>query len=178
MEKDIPPALLDLENVVIRKLEYHDLPGLEWGGEFSHFRAIYAQTFERATQGLAVPWVAEIACFGLIGQVFIQLDCDCPELADGLIRAYLFSFRIKPTFQGMGLGSRMLDIVHNDLILRGFKTITLNVAKTNFRAIAFYQRRGYTITSHETGTWSYQDVSGEWHQVVEPAWRMEKFFKS
>ncbi|HZW02367.1 MAG TPA: GNAT family N-acetyltransferase, partial [Anaerolineaceae bacterium] len=109
-----------------------------------------------------------------IGQVFIQLICDRPELADGHRRAYLYSFRIRETYQNQGLGTRMLRHLEDDLHRRGFRAVTLNVAKDNPRALRLYEREGFTIVAHEPGEWSYPDHNGVWQRVVEPAWRMEK----
>ncbi len=159
---------------IIRHLQRSDLPALEWGGQYSHFRRVYAEAFERACLGLSVIWVAELDPFGLIAQVFIQLNCQRPELADGGLRAYLYSFRVKPPFQGAGLGTRMMGVVERDLIERGYKTVTLNVAKDNPRARALYERLGYRVIDQDPGIWSYIDHNGRRQTMVEPAWRMEK----
>ena len=130
MNPQEPPENWSVE-VTIRHLQRKDLPALEWDGQYSHFRRVYAEAFERALCGLSVLWVAELDSHGIIAQVFIQLNCRRPELADGDIRAYLYSFRVKPAFQCAGLGTRMLSVVEADLIFRGFKFVTLNVAKDN-----------------------------------------------
>jgi ribosomal protein S18 acetylase RimI-like enzyme len=123
---------------------------------------------------LAVHWVADLPVVGVIGQVFVQLTCDRPELADGYQRAYLYSFRIRPAYRSHGLGTLIMEAVENDLRRRQFRIITLNVAKDNFSAQRLYRRRGYYIVAHEAGIWSYPDQDGVWHHMEEPAWRMEK----
>lgn len=163
-----------LPRVVIRQVTLEDLPALEWEGEFRHFRRVYAQAYERARQGLALLWVAELSGASIIGQVFIQLFSDRLELADGCERAYLYSFRIRPAFREAGLGSRLLAFVEEDLLKRGFEYITLNVAKDNPRALKLYLRHGYQIIGADPGCWSYPDENGIWHQVQEPSWRMQK----
>jgi ribosomal protein S18 acetylase RimI-like enzyme len=125
-------------------------------------------------QGLSLLWVAELPPQGLIGQVFIQLQCDRPELCNGIDRAYLYSFRVRPAFRNHGIGNLIMDIVEEDLRLRGFDWVTLNVARDNLAAQRLYQRRGYRIVSPEPGRWSYIDDQGHMQEVVEPAWRMEK----
>lgn len=163
-----------LSVVKIRHLEIADLPGLEWDGEYAHFRRVYAEAYQRMERGLAVHWVADLPGHGIIGQVFIQLCCDRLELADGIRRAYLYSFRIRPAFRNQGLGTMMMNVIENDLRARGFNLVTLNVAKDNPSAQRLYRRLGYRVVAHEPGFWTYQDQYGEWHQVEEPAWRMEK----
>jgi len=100
--------------------------------------------------------------------------CDRSELADGSRRAYLYSFRIRPQFRRAGLGTKIMEMVEEFLRHRGFQSVTLNVAKTNVDAQRLYLRRGYHFVAHEPGIWSYPDEKGAWHQVEEPAWRMEK----
>ncbi len=163
-----------LSHVRIRPLQEGDLPALEWGGEYAHFRRLYAEAFQRMQKKLAIHWVADLPGAGIIGQVFIQLSCDRPELADGRDRAYLYSFRIRPAYRGQGLGTLILNTVENDLRRRRFRSITLNVAKDNYAAARLYQRVGYVIVAHEPGIWSYPDDEGIWHHMEEPAWRMEK----
>lgn len=168
-----PPADW-LKAVSIRFAQAYDLAALEWDGEFTHFRRIYVQAYQRMIKGLGLIWVAELPKTGLIGQLFIQLVCDRPELADGLDRAYMYSFRIKPPFRGQGLGSTMMARVEGDLSRRGYKYMTLNVAKENSRAQHLYHRLGYSVVAHEPGIWSYVDDQGRVHDMIEPAWRMEK----
>lgn len=160
--------------ILIRKLEARDLPGLEWEGQFAHYRRLYADAYKRAQQNLAVLWVAEDQNHHLIGQVFIQLICDRHDLADGLTRAYLYGFRTRPEVRSQGVGTRMVQVVESDLINRNFKILTLNVAQINLRAQQLYRRLGFTITAYEPGHWSYIDHHGILHHVNEPAWRMEK----
>jgi ribosomal protein S18 acetylase RimI-like enzyme len=164
-----------LPRLVVRNVRETDLTDLEWEGEYRHFRRIYADAFERAKSGLSVLWVAEIDDKQLIGQAFIQLICDRPELADGQIKAYLYGFRVRPTYRSCGVGSRMMDEIEDDLRRRRFHWLTLNVARVNNRARFLYERRGYRVIAPEPGVWSFSDEKGIWHTMEEPAWRMEKF---
>ena len=163
-----------LARVQIRHMVKDDLPSLEWNGEFTHFRRVYADAFERFKRGLSVLWVAELPEAGIIGQVFIQLTCDRPELADGTNRAYLYSFRVRPEYRSGGLGTRIMQVVFDDLRQRGFRCLTLNVAKDNPRARKLYERNHFRIVAHEPGRWTFQDEKGGWQTVEEPAWRMER----
>lgn len=170
--KPLPPDWLD--RVIIRPATRADLPDLEWEGELTHFRKVFADAYRRSEQGLSLIWIAVLPGMGLIGQVFIQLICDRHELADGRQRAYLYSFRVRPRYRGQGLGTRILQVVEDNLAERGFGRITLNVAKDNPRAQELYVRCGYQRVANEPGIWSYPDEKGIWHTVEEPAWRMEK----
>jgi ribosomal protein S18 acetylase RimI-like enzyme len=163
-----------LARVQIRQMVEDDLPSLEWDGEFTHFRRVYADAFNRFQRGLSVLWVADLPGVGIIGQVFIQLICDRPELADGSNRAYLYSFRVRPEYRSAGLGTRIMQVVFDDLRRRGFRSLTLNVAKDNPRARNLYERNHFRIVAHEPGRWTFQDEKGAWQTVEEPAWRMER----
>lgn len=163
-----------LEDIQIRKLTKDDLPALEWNGEYTHFRNVYKGVYQRTQHGTAAAWVAESPADGIVGQVFLQLDCDRPELANGWNRAYLYSFRIKPQYRSMGLGTRMIKILENYLVARHYSRLTLNVARDNPEVFRLYQRLGFQIVGEEPGIWSYIDHLGKWHTVEEPSWRMEK----
>lgn len=169
-----PSDNLWLENVVIRHLIAKDLPELEWGGEYAHLRNVYLNAYKNRNQGLNVLWVAEINPIGIIGQIFVQLNSIRKELSDGFFSAYIFSFRIKPEFRNRGLGTAMISHVQTDLRKRKFREMTLNVAKTNEKAIRFYQRLGFTITNEERGEWSFINHENKRQYVSEPAWRMVK----
>ncbi len=110
----------------------------------------------------------------LISQLMVSLKGNRPELADGIIRAYVFGFRVQPAFRNQGIGGLMMHTVEDDLWKNGFRIVTLNVAQTNYDARRFYERIGYSIVGNEPGLWSYLDQYGKRHEVHEPAWRMEK----
>jgi ribosomal protein S18 acetylase RimI-like enzyme len=171
-ENKVRPAWI--EQVIIRHLRSEDLPALEWDGEYTRFRKLYLSAFERSRMGQSVLWVAEHQGVGVIGQLFIQLESDSVDLADGSTRAYLYAFRIRPGYRCEGLGSFMMNLAEADLIRRSFKVITLNVTQDNLEAIRLYERRGYKIIGPDAGRWSYPDHEGVWQTVEEASWRMEK----
>ena len=163
----------DLENIQIRQLKPSDLPKLEWEGEYIHFRPMFERTYRRIESGEAVVWVAALTdC--LIGQVFVQLRSGRNELVDGHTRAYLYAVRVRAAYRNLSLGSRLMFVTENDLIWRGYRFATLNVARDNLGGLRFYERLGYQIVGEEEGRWSYTDHLGQTHLVHEPAWRMEK----
>ncbi len=160
--------------IKVRHLTRADLPALEWEGEFTHFRRLYMQAYQRAQKNRSVLWVAELPSEGLIGQLFVQLISARLELADGECRAYIYSFRIRPSFRGYGLGTHMLRLAEQDLRRRGFQIATLNVNRSNAEARRLYERNGYRVVAAESGRWTYRDQSGNLQKVNEPAWRMQK----
>jgi ribosomal protein S18 acetylase RimI-like enzyme len=163
-----------MSNVSIRQADKDDLPGLEWDGEYSHYRRLYADTYAMMQKGHAVIWIAEDDHSRLIGQCFVSLKGSRPELADGVHRAYLYGFRVKDGYRNRGIGTLMMLTIEKDLKDRGFMQVTLNVGQDNVNAKRFYERMKYIIVSSEPGNWSYIDDKGKRRDVHEPAWRMIK----
>jgi ribosomal protein S18 acetylase RimI-like enzyme len=94
--------------------------------------------------------------------------------AGGQPYAYIYGFRVQPEYRNQGVGSRLLQTAEVDLAQRGFRRVTLNVARDNFAARRLYERFGYHVAAPEPGIWSYLDQDGVRRHVNEPAWRMEK----
>ena len=151
-----------------------DLPALEWDGEFAHFRRLFAETYQQVEAGEALIWIAELSPHGIIGQIFVQLNGYHPELADGNSRAYLYAFRVRPSFRKKGIGTCVLRMAEADLARRGYRQVAINVARDNEDARRLYERLGYCVVAAEAGEWSYLDQYGQRQYVSEPAWRMEK----
>jgi len=163
------------DNIVYRQVKSSDLPRLEWNGEFTHFRNVFKNAFEKSKTGKSILWVVEINHVGLVGQAFVQLISSRLDLANGVDRAYIYAFRFKENYRNIGLGSSLLKIVESDLLKNNYKEATLNVARENPRAIHFYQRHGFKIVAEESGEWSYRDHNNILRNVVEPAWKMVKY---
>ncbi len=164
-----------LAEVSIRQVTQADLPALEWEGAYLHFRRVYARAFQRAKLGNALLWVVEREPGFLIAQLFVLLKTDTDlAVADGLQRAFIHSFRVRPEFRRRGLGSYLLNYAELDLLERGFRWAYLHVANENTAAIHFYERSGYCRLSPISGDWSYEDHLGIERHVHEPGWRMAK----
>jgi ribosomal protein S18 acetylase RimI-like enzyme len=172
VQKPLDPSLLS--RLYIRHATQADLPKLEWNGEYAHFRRLYAESYQSAQIGRAVLWVAELEESGLIGQLFVHLFNHRNRLADGLSRAYIYGFRVLPTYRSRGVGSRLLQVAEQDLVQRGFEKVALNVSQENRLARRMYEERGYHVVAADPGRWFYLDEKGQRVDVIEPAWRMEK----
>lgn len=174
--KDVQDKDFNLTNLIFRPVTEADLPALEWDGEYKKYRRMYANLYQDYLAGKTLLWLVELPHGEIIGQTFILLNGGDKDTADGSHRAYLFALRVKRHYQNLGVGSRLLQFVENDLRRLGFSIITLNVAKENINALRLYQRQGYQITGPRSGIWSYLDHEGDLQHVNESAWRMEKRF--
>jgi ribosomal protein S18 acetylase RimI-like enzyme len=175
MERKIDPGSSNLlPKINIRKANLNDLPALEWDGELSHFRRIFSEVFRHMMSNDALIWIVELHGVGLVGQVFVQLLSNHRELADGSSKAYIYGFRIKKDYRNKGIGTHLLHFIEDDLKMRGFRIVSLNVSQENKGARRLYERYGYRVTGPDPGKWSFIDEYGRIRHVHEPAWRMKK----
>jgi ribosomal protein S18 acetylase RimI-like enzyme len=159
--------------ITFRIATREDVPKLEWHGQFAHFRSLIRRAYKEQLRGRRMMLVADFNGFP-IGQVFIQLESNNSDIADGFSRAYLYSFRVMDLFQGRGIGTRLLYESEAMLVERGYRYATLSVAKENEGALRLYQRNGYLIVGQDPGRWNYVDQYGITRYVEEPCWVMEK----
>ncbi|MEX1248978.1 MAG: GNAT family N-acetyltransferase [Anaerolineales bacterium] len=173
---DIRPGWL--AQVSIRLATRDDLPALEWEGAYTHFRRVYARAFERAERGEALLWFADRGDGYVLGQLFVMLKSDVdPQAADGRLRAFIHSFRVRPELRGRGLGTRLMLAAEADLLRRNFRWVYLHVARDNAAGLRLYERYGYRRISSVSGDWSYEDHLGKVRHIHEPGWRMAKQLK-
>lgn len=162
------------DTLIVRLCTHAELPALEWEGELIHFRKLFTSAYEQMTLGRAQIWVIGTRLQPVVGQAIVQLNSHRTDLADGKQRAYLYGFRIRPLFRNYGIGTCLMARIEADLRRRGFKLLTLNVAKDNADAQRLYERLGYRVVGEEDGHWWYFDHENRRREVYEPAWHMEK----
>ncbi|MBX3002702.1 MAG: GNAT family N-acetyltransferase [Anaerolineales bacterium] len=159
----------------IRALGPQDALALEWEGEYSHYRRLYALALSRAAAGQAQLWGAVDAHDALVGQVFVLLYAENDLVsADGHSCAFIHSFRVRPQHRNGGLGTGLMQHAEADLRQRGFGFVTLNVADDNPAAMRLYRRLGYQPLQPISGYWSFVDHEGVQRYRHEPGWRMGK----
>src|SRR5690606_22815289 len=97
-----------------------------------------------------------------------------PRIADGVKRAYLYSFRVMDMFRGHGIGTRLINTAERMIIARGFTMMTIADAKDNQGALRLYERLNYRKIAEDPGRWTYTDHLGVIQQMNEPCWVLEK----
>ncbi len=161
------------ESAVIRDAVEADLPALEWGGEYQHFRSVFRHAYVEAQAGRRWMLVAD-AGGQVVGQIFVQLSSSERRFADGSRRAYLYAFRVRPDFRGLGIGTELIRSAETRLAEHGFHEAVIAVSKDNPEARRLYERLGYQVFMEDAGEWSYLDDQLQRRQVVEACWVLEK----
>jgi ribosomal protein S18 acetylase RimI-like enzyme len=157
----------------IRPVQEADLPALEWGGEYTHFRRLFRSTFEEMRQGNRLMLVAEIE-FQIVGQIFLQLQGASLSLFNGQRRGYLYALRVRGPWQRQGLGRQLIETAEAELMRRKIYRVRIAVAKNNPDARRLYERLNYKVISEDAGVWHYQDAEGTHVRVEEPSYILEK----
>jgi ribosomal protein S18 acetylase RimI-like enzyme len=163
----------DLATVTIRMGCEADLPALEWGGEYRHFRQVYRRAMDEAQRGQRALLVAEFEGL-VVGQLFVQFrGTDISGERRGRY-GYLHAFRVRPPFRNRGIGTRLVTQAETILRQHGCGKALIAVALGNQPALALYQRLGYAVTGRDRGEWSYVDHQGRVCHVSEPSFVLEK----
>ncbi len=165
--------MVDVDKVVIRPIRAEELASLEWEGQYTKYRQVFAQSFEDVQRGQRIMLVA-VAGGQLVGQVFVQLSSSETRYADGATRGYLYSLRVRPAWQGNGLGTRLIQAAEAALRARGFSIAVIAAGKDNPGARRLYERLGYRTFADDPGVWYFTDVNGMQQQQTEPCWVLEK----
>jgi ribosomal protein S18 acetylase RimI-like enzyme len=170
----VKPITLELHcSVAIRPAVESDLPKLEWGGQYAHFRDVYRRTFQEHQRHRRLMLVADLQGYP-VGQIFLQFSSGDVSFADGRTRAYLYSLRVMEPVQGLGLGTRLIQAAEDELRGRGFSWAVIAAAIENPGALRLYERLGYQVFSEDPGRWEYVDHQGRLRTVVEPCYVLEK----
>jgi ribosomal protein S18 acetylase RimI-like enzyme len=159
----------------IRDATEKDLPAMEWEGEYSHFRLVYRRAMRDANKGRQTLLVADLNS-NIVGQIFVLYNTVNADPRSIPCTGYLYSFRVKPEFRNLGIGSALIEKAEENLLERAFRRVLIGVAKVNHDARRLYERHGYQIIADDPGEWSYIDHTNQVQNIIEPTFIMEKFF--
>ncbi|MGH2627635.1 MAG: GNAT family N-acetyltransferase [Anaerolineales bacterium] len=159
--------------VLIRPATEADLPALEWGGEYRHFRRVYRAAMTDALQDRRLVLAAEVGG-EVVGQLFVQLENVQLDPGGRRPTGYLYALRVRPPFRNQGIGTALVTYAEDDLRQRRFVRAAIAVAKDNSGALRLYRRLGYRVFAEDPGNWSYLDDEGQLRHVLEPSYLLDK----
>ena len=126
--------------MLIRKADCKEMLAL-WGyGDADQAPPTARFFYGNISSGNAIFWTVENGG-ELIGELYVFLDLEYKDFADGKDRAYLCAFRVKKEYRGQGIGSRMMESALADLKARGFKRATIGVSEERNKKL--YRRMGF-----------------------------------
>ena len=157
----------------IREARESDLPALEWDGEYAHFRRVYRQAMDEVKLGRRIVLVSDVEG-EVVGQIFIHLRSKWNQYFAPERTGYLHSFRVKPSFQMKGIGTRLIHEAEERLLDYDYNRVVISVAKDNDLARSIYEKLGYTIFAEDSGEWSFFDDRGELRHIIEPSFILLK----
>ncbi len=79
----------------------------------------------------------------VIGRIFLYLDLQDKELADGKSVCYFSNLWVHPKLRGHKLGSKLINHVIKVAKNRGFKYLTLGVHMSNEKNVNIYRHLGF-----------------------------------
>ena len=129
--------------MLIRKATGEEMLNL-WGYESAKSASPTARFFYRnISAGNAIFWTWDTGA-DLIGELYVFLDLEDKDFANGTSTGYLCAFRIKKEYRGQGLGSRLMERALADLKEKGFRRATIGVNRDETQNLRLYRRLGFT----------------------------------
>jgi ribosomal protein S18 acetylase RimI-like enzyme len=131
--------------LTVRDFEPEDLADLEWSGGPEHITAL-AEALQASFSGEVAMVVVALPN----GRLVANGGVDFRTYADaGLI----WMLSVHETFQGMGVGTVMIQALEDRIVGRGLRAARMDVEHDNPRAAALYRRRGYREVGSMVGSW-------------------------
>jgi RimJ/RimL family protein N-acetyltransferase len=162
----------------IRKASGNEMLAL-WGYQDVNSASPTARFFyKNINGGNAIFWTAEDDG-KLIGELYVFLNLDDKDFADGTKTAYLCAFRVEENYRRQGIGTSLIETAVKELAERGFTGVTIGVDETEELNIKLYRRLGFNTKIKDCATdpcamnkdmepdscdtfWLlYKDISGE-----------------
>ena len=128
--------------MLIRKASGEEMLKL-WGYRDEHSASYTAKFFcQNISSGNAIFWTLD-KDGELIGELYVFLNLNDKDFADGKTTAYLCAFRVKEGYRWQGLGSRMMNAALAELKEIGFHFATIGVGIDKPENIQLYRRLGF-----------------------------------
>lgn len=128
--------------MIIRKATADEMLTL-WGYEDIDHASPTARFFYRnISEGNAAFWALDNSG-ELIGELYVFLDLEDKDFADGNNTAYLCAFRVKKEYRSRGLGSNLMEKAFAELKKNGFHKATIGVESNEQENIRLYSHLGF-----------------------------------
>ena len=128
--------------MVIRKATGKEMLEL-WGYQDAESASPTARFFyKNVNEGNAIFWTAEDEG-KLIGELYVFLNLDDKDFADGQNTAYLCAFRVQEKYRRQGIGTLLIETAGKDLKERGFTGVTIGVEEEEELNVKLYKRLGF-----------------------------------
>ena len=149
-EKDHQKSECDYgrNNMIIRRASTEEMLKLWRYEKTEHISPTAGFFYQNISAGNAVFWTVDHAG-ELIGELYVFLDLEDRDFANGNDTAYLCAFRVKKEFRGHGLGTMMMNTALQELKDLGFSRATIGVSKDEEDNLRLYRRMGFTETVRE-----------------------------
>ena len=128
--------------MVIRKATGEEMLEL-WGYQDTESASPTARFFyENINSENAIFWTVENEG-KLIGELYVFLNLDDKDFADGKKTAYLCAFRVQEKYRRQGIGTRLIETAVKDLKEKGFTGVTIGVEEAEELNVKLYRRLGF-----------------------------------
>lgn len=138
--------------ISVRRLTHDDLPQCSWAGSALHLRQV-SRELDRAARGEVI--------------YLVVLDDGAPVAIGGadLVahagQAMLWQLSTHPQRQSEGFGTVLIGALASEAAEKGYSVCRVGAETDNPRALALYERLGYTRTGEiEQAEWDEEDPAG------------------
>jgi ribosomal protein S18 acetylase RimI-like enzyme len=131
--------------LTVRDLEPEDLGDLDWSGGPTHITAV-ADALQASFSGEVVMLVVALPNGRLVANGGVDLRKD-PDAG------VIWMLSVHETFQGLGIGTRLIAALEQRIADRGRSTARIEVEHDNPRAAALYRRLGYSEVGSTLDSW-------------------------
>ena len=138
--------------LVVDDLTELDLDRISWSGNPMHIVHV-----GRALDRVASGEVEYLAVRAPSGAPIAKGGIDYSERAGG---GTLFQLATHPELQGLGIGSRLVEVAEERIRRRGLRCAYLGVEDYNVSARRLYERLGYAEVGREAASWEQEDEHG------------------
>lgn len=142
-----------VETLVVDDLTVDDLPDIVWSGGETHIESV-AKELAKVASG-EVEYLAVRAPNGK------PIAKGCINYAEHDGAGTLTQLATVGGLQGLGVGSRMIEVAQDRIRQRGLSVAMMGVEDNNPRAQALYERLGYQPAGRKKESWTETDQQGK-----------------